>query len=267
VSALAAAALALLAGATGGEVPVRVPRMASAALQAEHARAVRQRFWGTEGEARERARAEAVAAFRAVRAYFPRARRSGAEAAFRAGELLRAAGRSSDAREEFAEAARLGEGTPFGARAVLQLGHLARHAGDGEGALALYGSLEVDRSASQRVRASATLWSGRVHAEAGRADAARRCWRRVAIGAEHELDRVRAYDELALSWIERGDLEAAAAVLQECRDALADRALEQSARGARLRGAVSRMRSLARLRHAVEVRMRRARDARASEAR
>jgi hypothetical protein len=62
---------------------------------------------------------------------------------------------------------------------------------------------------------------------------------------------VRAYDHLALALIEDDDLEGAAGMLERCRAALSDVALEETQRGERVRNALTRMRAIAELRRAI----------------
>ncbi|MEM7310184.1 MAG: hypothetical protein AAF682_26150 [Planctomycetota bacterium] len=231
-----------------------VPRYADVVAQLAHARERRMELRGKTGAARSRAREGAVAAYRAVRKHHPRERAAVAESAFRAGELLRAAGCFDEAAGEFRLAVQEGEGTPYRVRGRLELGHVLRRAGEEEAALDAYLAVVADDGACSHRRDEALLWTGRVHAEARRDSEARRVWTRVAREGEDPLDRIRAYDELGLLWIRRGDAEAAAGVWNQCRSALADDALEQTERGTRVRGALERMRTLRELRRVVRER-------------
>jgi tetratricopeptide (TPR) repeat protein len=213
---------------------------------------------GLEGAARAAARAAAVEAYRAVRVRFPDERTAAAEAAFRAGELLRAGGGVEEALREFESARGLGAGTPFRARAELEIGHLHRRGGRVREALDAYLVVRADASAARSYRDEAGLWAGKAWRELGHARDARRAWMGIARGAEDPLDRVRAYDLLALDLVDSGDLEGAAGVLHRCRLALEDVALEETRLGERVRRALESMRALDRLARAIQRRRLRA---------
>lgn len=255
-------AIAVLAGAVlllgAPEARTDVPRLDDVSAQLDHARACRSAMRGLEAEERARARIAAAEAYEAVVRYWPRHPASAAEAAFRAGELYRTAGRAARARDCFGRARELGARTLWRARAELELGHLRRREGEFERALDRYLALAADASAPRGLRDDAGSWVARMYAELDQADEAERWWRRVAEGAEDPLDRVRAWDRLALARVERGELEAAAGVLQTCRESLADVALEETTLGERVRDALTRMRSIELLDRAIRAR----RDAR-----
>lgn len=238
----------------------RAPRMSSAARQLAYARALQRALRGREGESAERIRERAVEAYRAVRLHHPEARLAGAEGAFRAGELLRAVGHASRARAEFVVARARGAGSPFAARAGLEIGHLERREGRGRLALDAYLAVAADEKAKGAYRDDAWLWAGRTWQLLECIDDARRAWRTVAEGGADPLDRILAYDHLAQSWIDVGDLEAAAAVLEECRRTHTELARERTHTGERVRAAFRRMRAREQLSRAIERRFR-ARDA------
>lgn len=220
-----------------------VPRQATAEAQLQFAAAARRAMRGTDGAARETARATAVRAYRAVREFYGDRAPACAEAAFRAGELLRAADDTAGASAEFEIARARGEGTPFRARAGLEIGHLQRRALKLTEALAAYEGVSADTAAAQAQRDDAWLWMGRVYADLGRAEEAARAWERVATSAQDPLDRVRAFDFLALARLAAGDADGAATVLARCRDALSDVAQEETQTGERVRNALQRMRA------------------------
>ncbi len=88
-----------------------------------------------------------------------------AEGAFRAGEILRAQDRGEDARQRFQLAASLTDdpdAQSFPARALLELAHLARRAGDDAEALALYGRIGRDFATERRTAAHALTWTGKL---------------------------------------------------------------------------------------------------------
>lgn len=246
---VAAAAADGGAGAAASRTSVRaaetpsVPRQKTADAQLELGSAARRALRGTEGAARDHARAAAIRAYRAVREHHPDRSAACAEAAFRAGELLRAADDATAAAAEFEIARARGEGTAFRARAGLELGHLQRRAAKLSAALAAYEGVASDPAAAQPHRDDAWLWVGRVCADLGRADDAVRAWERVATGAQDPLDRVRAFDSLALARLVAGDADGAASMLARCRDALSEVAQEETSTGERVRNALQRMRA------------------------
>ena len=231
---------------------VRVPHMDSARAQLAHARRLKTRsFRGKGHEDRQFWRFLAIEAYQAVREYHPGELGFSAEAAFRAGELLRADGDIKAARQEFRLALKLGADTPFRARARLELGHLARRLGDLRQALDQYLALASDSSALARRREDAWLWAGRCWWQRGAHVEARRAWSGVAERALDPFLALRAHDELALAWLEEGDLKAAAAQIERCGFDLTSVLLEESERGEKLSNAFRRMRARDALRSAL----------------
>ena len=237
-------AIPLLGGAGEGEAHAEL----ASALALRHA------MRGTEGDEREEARGRAVDALRAVRREWPGERAICAEAAFRAGELLRAGRENALARAEFEWARELGHGTRFRARSILEIGHIHRREGRAEAALDLYCALVADPVAQADYRDEASLWAGRVWLDMGARSEALRAWQRVALSAEDPLDRIRAFDYLAMESIHREDLEGAAGILHRCREALADASAEETKLGIRVRKSLAHMRALERLRVAIAAR-------------
>lgn len=239
----------------GDPVPVRpVPKLESAQKQLQYAAAFKLTLRGAEGEIRKESRATAVRAYRAVRAHFPDEILVGAEAIFRAAELLRAGGDTQGALAEFAWVRDRGGESPFRVRALLEIGHLERRAKRTQPALAAYEAVLTDVAASQRQKDDASLWAGAVYLDANRPEDARRAWQRVAESGEDPLDRVRAYDHLALESIARGDLEGAAGILERCREALSEVSVEETRLGERVRAALTGMRAHEELQRAVAAR-------------
>ena len=123
-------------------------------------------------------------------------------------------------------------------------------------ALAAYERVMGREDADRGYRDQATHWAGRVHDKLGRPADARRLWERVAREGVDPLDRIRAFDQWALSLLEAEDLEGAAGVLELCRSALRDVSLEETRLGTRVRAALERMRSSDRLVRAIRARHR-----------
>ncbi|MFT5288473.1 MAG: tetratricopeptide (TPR) repeat protein [Planctomycetota bacterium] len=238
----------------GQELPleVRVPHMDSGRAQLAHARRLKMRsFRGKGPEDRLFWRSLAIEAYQAVRAYHPDEPDVSAEGAFRAGELLRADKDLDAARAEFKLARKLGVGTPFRARARLELGHLARRLGDLRQALDHYLALASDSGAAVRHRENGWLWAGRCWWQRGAHVEARRAWNGVAERALDPFLALRAHDELTLAWIEEGELKEAAAQLERCGFGLTSVLLEESERGEKLSDAFRRMRARDALRSAL----------------
>ena len=245
----------------GGTKPVpvagpAVSKLASAAAQLEAADRLRAALRGLRGSERaSRARA-AAAAYGALRVHWPTAREACAQAAFRAGELLRAEGDDSAALAEFEFVRSLELRCAWRARAGLEIAHVQRRAGRREAALDAYLAVHDDPRSEPQRRDEAALWAGRMYALLGKPEEAQRRWEAVARRAEDPLQRIDAWDELALALVDAGDLEGAAGWIGRARENLADVALEETENGERVRGALERMRSIRRLERAVAARER-----------
>jgi tetratricopeptide (TPR) repeat protein len=237
-----------------------VPRMASAEAQLGHARRLKRQMTDKQGEELAFWRRLAVEAYQAVRVFHSQARAASVEAAFRAGEILRAGGEEMGAMEEFRWAAEHGEGE-FRSRARLEIGHLHRRARRWREALEAYLDVAGDPGGSAARREDAWLWAGTSWKGLGRVEDARAAWRRVADQGTDALARIAAFDQLCLLYLEAGEHEGAAGVLDECLRALSARALEETEEGERVRNALLRMRVVEELPRAIE----RRKDVRATE--
>ncbi len=231
-----------------------VPRLESAEAQFKHAGDLRTQARKAKGAERTSADKAAALAFHAVREYFPDSKALAAEASFRAGELLRAAGDDNGAASEFRASREVGGKTSFKARAGIELGHLARRTHDLEAALKEFQSVADDEEAEKRYRDDAALWAARATGDLGHVADARKRWEALTTGAESPVDRIEAFDDLATSFVESGELDAASGIIDRCRTALADVAAEQTPLGERTRNALARMRSVRRLEHERETR-------------
>jgi hypothetical protein len=247
--------LLLLLGSSASAIqrPASVDE-ARACVQAITARKSTWKSLDPEAQARERA--QAVEDYRAIRRRFPLAREECAEAAFRAAELLRGMGDLPGARRELLVASDQPAGVVYRYRALLELGHWDRRERAYESALRHLASLERDALAPIQLRDEASYWIGSIECAQGRLADARRTWKRLAEHGEDPLDRIRAYDRIAQLAIDEGDLEAAAGLLDQCRNALLPIAEEQTRTGERVRLALAAMRALEELPRAVERRAR-----------
>ena len=111
--------------------------------------------------------------------------------------------------------------------------------------------VETDAAGESFRRDDAWYWAGVVWRAEDQLDDARNAWRRVAEHGVDPLDRILAFDAIALSYVELGDLEAAAGVLNQCLAALSERALEETSEGERVRNALLRMRVVDELQRAI----------------
>lgn len=196
---------------------------------------------GLRGAELEAARRTAFHALRDVSLRFARVPAVSAEAAFRAGEVARAAGWPDDARGAFERAVEKGVGTPFHQRGLLELGHLARRAGEAVEGLAYYDAVLLAPETTRVHADRAAIWRGRMQIELGRIAEARASWWRVARHGSSPLDRIRAHALIAGSWSAAGDPERACAVLERCRDDCEQQAAEISELGSRVRRALARL--------------------------
>jgi tetratricopeptide (TPR) repeat protein len=231
-----------------------VPRMETAAEQLRHAAAVKHSMRGLEEPDKAKTRALAVEAYRALLEFFPEESALCAEASFRAGELLRAGGDVVGALASFREARERGAKTPFQARSGVEIGHIHRRAKDAKAALEAYGTVMEDPHALPGYRDEATLWAGRVWHDTDRRDQALGLWEKVAQSGEDPMDRIRAFDYLALDLVEADDLEGAAGMLERCREELGSVAEEETRLGERVRKSLTRMRAVRALQKAIDSR-------------
>lgn len=232
------------------------PAPAASPAQAElaAAAALRAQLRGKEGAEREGARQRAVAAYRLVREHWPNERAIGAEASFRAAELLRSGQDAEGARAEFEKAQDLGRGSPLEGRAGLEIAHIDRRAEKHEAALAQYLRVAGNAQCTHGLRDEAWSWAARCHSRLGQRGEALEAWKRLSEQAEDPVDRVHAFDDWACELVRANDLEAAAGVLQRCRESLAESAAEETRSGERVRNALARMRAVEQLQSATDKR-------------
>jgi hypothetical protein len=244
-SVVAPGLVAACLGFPAGDPPAP-PRRHDAEAQLEHATRARLAARSAPPLRREEARERAIRALEAVCEYFPGDSLVCAEACFRRGEMLRADGLDAAALRAFERARERGGGTPFAPRATLEIGHVHRRAGRGDDALDAYFAVALDRGARAPYRDTALLWAGDEWLRTGETRQARRAWEHVARSGERALDRIRAFDRIALSHLADGDVGGARRTLARCDEALANRAAERTELGESVRGALGRMRARSR---------------------
>jgi len=140
-----------------------------------------------------------------------------AEAAFRIGEIERSLGDAPAARAAFEQTAAKRDSAPrFAARAMNELGHLARRAGDLEGALQTYRLIPTEFPGEDAESVKALTWGGKVLVQLDRAEEARATWLSIAdLHPSEPVAAVRAADLAALSALDDGDETLARRILDE----------------------------------------------------
>jgi len=221
----------------------RVEREADAKAQLKKADEARRAVKGT-GAERRALTEKAEEAYGAVLSLFPDAKAEGALASFRMGELRRRLGKVDGARESFAKVISIGADRKLSARAVLETGHLYRRSKELGKALEAYRRTATEFADEAGTRDDALYWVGTIHEQAKEHSKAREAWRAVAERGADPVDRVRAFDRVALSFLKEGMREDATKTVEAARAALADAAAEPSALGARVKKALERLRAV-----------------------
>lgn len=245
------AAAALLLGAAPSLCGAEVPRQADAKAQLKYAAGLKKGLRGLKGEERRTVLQSIAEAYAVVGRFFPEAVTETAEASFRLGETRRTLGDRDGAMAAFERTVELKGHRRFGARAMLEIGHLYRRAKKLPDAAATYEKTAKEYSDLPDQRDAAWLWVGKVRFAMKDALAARAAWSLVAEKSTDPLDQIRAYDLIAGSFLAEGKTTEAQAAVEKCQHALAPVAEEPSSRGSRVKRALERMKSLNKLSPAV----------------
>ena len=217
--------------------------------RASHLSALARR---AKGARREELGRRALAAYEDVVTRFPEAASVTSEAAFRAGELRRRFEEDDEALRLFARAREVAPRGPFAHRAAFAEAVLLRDRGSWDPALEVLATVEADESGPRARRERGALEAARTLPLAGRDDAARAAFQRLALRAADPFVLAKAHDEWALRLVAIGDLEGAAGVLARCRDALRDPAAQQTETGRRLTELLEELRCIDALKTAIE---------------
>ncbi len=196
---------------------------------------------GTKTVERVRSLEEAVKAFAAVESKYAEHPSIVAEAAFRRGQVLGRLGRPAEAQEAFERSAGLGK-QRWAARAHFELGNAWRRSKRWTKALDSYrkGSAAADRKYASKCR----LYVGKALLVLGRIPEARKQLGELARDPKVDaFERVRAFDEMASSFLAERRFEPARALLKEVEQALADLCQGADKRAVRLTKSIKRMRS------------------------
>jgi len=238
------AAFALLAApAAHGQAIEKQP---DARAQIRHAASVKREGRGLQGEARMTHLRRVASAYEAVLANFPDSREECSEASFRLGETLRTLADWDAAVAAFARVVEIGASPRWAARALLETGNVHRRAKEMAKAIEAYGRVVAEFPQERSVRDDAYLWMGKVHATMREWDPARSAFTKVAEEGEDPVDRIQAFDQIALSYLQEGKTIEATASIERCKTLFAEIADEPTRQGARVKKALSRMRSVTR---------------------
>ena len=172
------------------------------------------------GEERRAALEKAAAAYAAVLSGFPDAKEEVAMAAFRLGELKRSLGKSDEACEAFAKVVASGGSRRLAGRAILETGHIHRRAKELGKALESYRKAATEFSDETGSRDDSLYWIGVIHEQNKDYAKSREAWQAVADRGVDPLDRVRAFDRIALSHIKEGNRTEAHAAVEQAKSAL-----------------------------------------------
>ena len=241
------AVAALLLGAAPALRGAEVPRQADAKGQLKHAAGLKKGLRGLKGEERRTQLQSIAEAYASVGKFFPEAGAEAAEASFRLGEVRRTLGDRDGAMAAFERTVELKAHRRFGARAMLEIGHLYRRAKKLPDAAATYEKAAKEYSDLPDQRDAAWLWAGRVRFAMKDNAGARTAWSLVTEKSTDPLDQIRAYDLIAGSFIAEGKTTEAHATVEKCQHALAPAAEEPSSKGSRVKRALERMKSLNKL--------------------
>ncbi len=220
-----------------------IPKQPTAAAQLAYAKKVKGEARGTKGAGRIQALDRAILSYEAVANYWPDGGTLLGEAAFRRGEIQRTLGRSGLARGAFQEALDAGKGTVYASRALLELGHLHRRAGEFGDALKEYGKVAAIPNVRLRYLNDSREWTGKVEFKLGEWEKAAKAFAAWAANAESPVEVVRAADLEAQSLLGAGKVDQAAARIEKIRLELGPLASEPTKEAVQLKKALERMKS------------------------
>ncbi|MBI3818675.1 MAG: tetratricopeptide repeat protein [Planctomycetes bacterium] len=195
-------------------------------------------------EARRDLTLKAVAAYNAVNDYFPDAKQEGSMGLFRVGELKRTLGLTDEARDAFAKVVAQSPERKLAARALFETAHLYRRAKELGKAMDTYRKVAADFADETATRDDSLYWIGMMHVQNKEYAKARESFKAVADRGVDPLDRIRAFDKIASTYIKENNRDLASKAIEESKSALHESASEPSSRGARVRKALERMSSI-----------------------
>jgi tetratricopeptide (TPR) repeat protein len=230
---------------SGSTAPKRAPskgveKAPDAKQQLKRADEARRLVRG-KGEERRAAVEQALASYNAVLEYYPEAKHEVSMGLFRIAELKRSLGLLDDAREAFRKVVELGADRKLSARALFESAHIYRKSREFGKALEMYRKTAVEFNDVASTRDDSLYWIGTLHMQNKDYEKARESWRAVAERGADALDRVRAFDRIAGSFLKQGKTDTATQTIQEAKQALHEAASEPSSHGARVKKALDRM--------------------------
>lgn len=184
-----------------------VPREASALEQLAEAKRRKQEVRGKRGALRIRHLQKAAEAYRAVARYWPDEPALVTEAHFRRAEILRTLDEPGAARGAFESALETApQGDDHGVRALVEIGHLCRRAGQHRDAMRYYRRARDREEVSLRFQNDGREWLAKTYLELFDWEGAEYAALDWEEHAEGTVDRIRAIDLKLLAWIGMGRL-------------------------------------------------------------
>ncbi len=211
------AAVAAPAVARQDDAPAEGPKNAKAQMKAAYA--VKKQSHKKEGDEKQRILLAAVEEYRKVLSMFPDDREQGALATFRIGEIHRTLRDTEAATRAFQAVLTFDEQHKTVARAFLELGHLARRDKRIDAAVQLYEQVVRQCPEVRDQGARALTWIAKCKLTQKFFDEARQPLRTIIDDYTDETKTaLSAYDLLAKTYIDEGNLKMAAEILGQCRE-------------------------------------------------
>lgn len=224
-----------------------VEKQGDAKAQLKFASALEHKSRGLKGEDRKAHLKSVAEAYAAVPRYFAEASAECTEAAFRLGSVRRSLGDRDAALIAFEKAVELKGNRKFAARALLEIAHLSRRAKNFSEAAKIYEKLPKEFGDLADQTDTALIWAGKMRLANKENDAARLNWQTVAEKSNDPIDRVKAFDLIASSYIAEGKNAEATQIVDKCRTQLLPLAEDSSAKGLRVKKALQNMKSASKL--------------------
>lgn len=232
---------------SGTVIAAEIPKQSDAKAQIKFARSLKKETHGLKGEEKREKLKEVALAYASVPSYFPNAAAENAEAYFRLGGIRRSINDREGAMLAYEKTLETNGNRKFSARALLEIGHLHRRAKSFDTAIASYEKIGKDFADQADQRDSGLIWIGKLRFQQKNSDAARAAWQQVAEKGEDPVDRAKAYDLIAGSYLSESKQGDAAATIEKCKQVLAPFAEEPGTKGARVKRALEKLKTPAKL--------------------
>lgn len=224
-----------------------IAKQTDAKAQLKQASVLQHSKKGLKGEDKRNHLKEVAEAYAAVPRLFPDSVAECTEASFRLGEVRRSLGDRDAAFLAFEKAVELKGNRKFAARALLEMANLQRKAKKIADAAGTYEKVAKDFSDQADQRDTALLWAGKMKLANKEVDAARASWSIVAEKSQDPFDQIRAFDLIASSYLSEGKQAEATQAVEKCRQLVGPLAEESSSKGTRIKRALEKMKSAAKL--------------------